>query len=115
MSFKLCPPETATLTSETALPWHADIMEEQSPAQEDPHVMRRRARWAMVIGAIIGAIGFLLTLMPWVIYVGEWPDQRPFYPSGIGYIMLFMGIISLLAGAFLHMYYSIDIEAANKH
>ena len=89
-------------------------MEEEDPSEEDPRALRRRARWAMAIGTVLALTGLLLVATQYVVYVGEWPDQRPFYLSGIGYITLLMGIVSLVAGAFLHIYYDIDVEAASN-
>ena len=62
---------------------------------------RRRAKWAVVIGAILVAIGLLLVATNAVFYYGSWPDERPVYLAGIGNVMLFLGIIMCAAGSVL--------------
>ena len=67
----------------------------------DAELQVRRARRAVLIGALMLVAGLVLVLTRFIIYVGSWPDERPVYLAGIGVVLAFMGTISLIAGVVL--------------
>ena len=76
--------------------------------------LSRRGLVAAMIGGIAALVGLLLVATNWVVYIGEWPDQRPFYFAGIGNFMLIMGFISFMTGLALWWYYGLDIGETDK-
>jgi len=67
------------------------------------HRDKKKGVIAMVVGTILLLIGLLLTVADIVVYVGEWPDQRPVYLAGIGYPLFVIGIFSALTGLYFYL------------
>jgi uncharacterized membrane protein YwaF len=66
----------------------------------------RRTIRAAMIGIIMLVVGLMLALSNFVIYIGAWPDERPFYLGGIGVIMSIIGFIALAAGLIMSWVFS---------
>ena len=77
--------------------------------ESEDATLSRRGLVAALIGGIAVLAGLLLAATNWVVYIGEWPDQRPFYFAGIGDFLLIMGFISFMTGLALWWYYGLDV------
>ena len=76
----------------------------ESRASTDAELQARRARRAVLVGALMLVAGLVLVLTRFIVYVGSWPDERPVYLAGIGVVLAFMGTITFVAGVVLsHM------------
>ena len=58
---------------------------------------------AGITGGILILVGLILSITDFVIYVGEWPNERPLYLSGIGYPIFVIGIFSALTGLYFYL------------
>ena len=67
----------------------------------DAGLQARRAKRAVLTGALMLIAGLVLLLTRFVIYMGSWPDERPVYLAGIGVVLAFTGTITLVAGIVL--------------
>ena len=64
---------------------------------------KRKRAVAGIVGGIMILIGLVLAVTDVVIYVGEWPNERPVYLSGIGYPLFVIGLFSALTGLYFHL------------
>jgi len=64
---------------------------------------KKRGMIALVVGAILILVGFVLVITDVIVYVGEWPNERPVYLAGIGYPLFIIGIFSALTGLYFYL------------
>ena len=77
------------------------MAEMETQKSTDSEKDARRAVRVAVTGAVMLAFGLVLAFSDYVIYLGSWPDERPFYLVGIGVFLSFMGFIALVGGLVL--------------
>lgn len=63
-----------------------------------------------IVGIVLIAIGLVLMMGNWVLYIGEAPDERPVYSSGFGYFLLIFGFIATFTGLGMYLYYGGEKE-----
>jgi len=66
---------------------------------------RRQGLRAVAAGLILEIIGAILSATRWVIYLGQGVEERPFYFGGIGDFLVVFGLVSLIAGGVIYLYY----------
>jgi len=66
---------------------------------------RRQGLRAVAAGLILEIIGAILSATRWVIYLGQGVEERPFYFGGIGDFLVVFGLVCLIAGGVIYLYY----------
>lgn len=82
-----------------------DIEAPREEREKDFSRLKTQGLRVVVAGLVLEIIGAVLALTRWVIYIGEGVEERPFYFGGIGDFLVTFGVVCLLAGGALYIYY----------
>lgn len=100
---------TVEETSGTAIEEARNGLDDQAPQavgnRADLSKSRRQGVWAVVAGLMLEIVGATLSATRWVIYLGQGVEERPFYFGGIGDFLVVFGLVCLVAGGVIYLYY----------